>query len=674
LIVVVMIAVTFVAQQSITSSAFEHLEAQQVEQDAQRVRIGLDYEVRVLSGYGGTNSVWDNSFADVASADQDGFASDFPAGDVHQKFGLDGILGIGADGRVRIGGLTDGSGAYRPVPAELADAKLLGKLYDRSAAPGTARCGVIVAGVPYLYCGFGAYVGDGTGTPSGGLIYLKSLAGTGLATFATAIAMPLTLQPTAATGTSTAGTAMTSQLGTITAATTTQDADHIALDIHIPASTSAAATTVTLRALRDRPIQHTATSTALDMFLLTGAAATVLLVLMVGLVHRGIYRRVRPLRRTTEAIVASGDRTLRIHTTDTGEISALARAIDSMLDNLAEQDTQLAHAQHLREEELRDSFQQQRRSAHKSEQRAQTMINDTAATVVTELNQVLTHVTQVHDAADAINDRLRTADTVTDTVVAHAHHADERLTALTGSLRRVQGITHLIAGVAKQTNLLALNAAIEAARAGTAGRGFAVVAGEVKNLAAEVSVATTDITTTVTALEHDAAAMAATITTMTDGITDIDTATAAVSTVARQQATTVEQLNHAATAAIGRIHGLSQITDQLERRASERVVMHGNVTLHVNGQDQQARLLDLSDGGMRCSMGRGIELPQGRVLEASLQIGHTPLRVECQVTYSARGRNGTQLGVQFLHLAPATVARIHGHLASYLTDEDTQAR
>ncbi|WP_285844945.1 methyl-accepting chemotaxis protein, partial [Curtobacterium sp. P97] len=46
------------------------------------------------------------------------------------------------------------------------------------------------------------------------------------------------------------------------------------------------------------------------------------------------------------------------------------------------------------------------------------------------------------------------------------------------------------------------NATIEAARAGEAGRGFAVVANEVKELARETAVATTDVNAKINAIQE----------------------------------------------------------------------------------------------------------------------------------------------------------------------------
>ena len=47
LVIVVFVSLGFLAQRQITSMAFDHLERDQVSQDAQRIRIALDYEVRL---------------------------------------------------------------------------------------------------------------------------------------------------------------------------------------------------------------------------------------------------------------------------------------------------------------------------------------------------------------------------------------------------------------------------------------------------------------------------------------------------------------------------------------------------------------------------------------------------------------------------------------------------
>ncbi|MBK7721913.1 MAG: CZB domain-containing protein [Austwickia sp.] len=66
-------------------------------------------------------------------------------------------------------------------------------------------------------------------------------------------------------------------------------------------------------------------------------------------------------------------------------------------------------------------------------------------------------------------------------------------TELAESAGKIDEVVRTVSRISDQTRLLALNATIEAARAGAAGKGFAVVAEEVKTLADETTIATSDI-------------------------------------------------------------------------------------------------------------------------------------------------------------------------------------
>lgn len=75
--------------------------------------------------------------------------------------------------------------------------------------------------------------------------------------------------------------------------------------------------------------------------------------------------------------------------------------------------------------------------------------------------------------------------------------SSEKINQLEKLSTQIEQFATVIDTISNKTNILSLNASIEAARAGEHGRGFAVVASEVRNLAAQSSKSSKEITNTI---------------------------------------------------------------------------------------------------------------------------------------------------------------------------------
>ena len=117
-----------------------------------------------------------------------------------------------------------------------------------------------------------------------------------------------------------------------------------------------------------------------------------------------------------------------------------------------------------------------------------------------ELNAITEKFSSISSLSDNIQDKtIKSSKSTKDVVSVFNEIIDsfkefqKKVDATVDNIKQVNEIIALINKIAEQTNLLALNAAIEAASAGEAGRGFAVVAEEVRQLAEQSKVASSNI-------------------------------------------------------------------------------------------------------------------------------------------------------------------------------------
>ncbi len=127
-------------------------------------------------------------------------------------------------------------------------------------------------------------------------------------------------------------------------------------------------------------------------------------------------------------------------------------------------------------------------------------INKVAKEIANAVRNIADNANAAGQTADATRARSVVGEQAVSELIVETRTVDETVARVADELAvlqkqsaTIQGITHVIKGIADQTTMLALNAAIEAARAGQSGRGFNVVASAVRALATQTAEATDQI-------------------------------------------------------------------------------------------------------------------------------------------------------------------------------------
>lgn len=595
-----------IGQRLIATNAFDSLEANTVSGDANRVAVALTYETKLLRNFGSTNSIWDSSYDDVRKADRATFASDFAPADMHSMYGVDGVFGVDATGQVRTGGLVRGS-VYVPPPSDLGSTQLA-QMVDVRAKAGASRCGLVVTSAsPYLYCGFSARRSDSGGQPGYGLIYLSSLDAPSVAALAKTTGMALRVVDSAPPS-GDQQVRLSTPLGAMHGSTRVIGANTVELSMSLPAL---GGKHLVLQSRHARPIHATDGRTAAETFLLMGVCMLVLLGLIVQLVRWTVRDRVAPLRATTEEIIGSGDREVRLDASGRGEIAALGRAINQLLDSVSEQAAEVERGQREREQRIIDAHRLQKRTEEQAREQAQSLVDATVEAVTAELTTVLDQATRLRQAADDIGSRTIGADAVTREVLDEAAAADLALAELNTTLGQVDGIVATIKTITDQTRILALNASIEAERAGEFGSGFRVVADEVRSLSADTAASAAKIAATTGLVSTGARNVARTLDGVTTRVAQVTDATQQVRAVVGDQSAVVDALTDVVRQSLDRVRSMARPTDDSERRVAERLPVFGQGTLTSATGEHRVSIRDLSSTGLAIAVPAGTALSKG---------------------------------------------------------------
>jgi methyl-accepting chemotaxis protein len=235
------------------------------------------------------------------------------------------------------------------------------------------------------------------------------------------------------------------------------------------------------------------------------AVVVLALIALERLVEKRVARPAVRLAELAET-VAGGDLTVTVEPPGTGdEVDRLARAVRSMVDNLANmaaalreaarQTTAMAGEITASSQEMSSSAGEIAYTASDLSEQSGTMADGlkTLASSANELVQLASSLdvgaregvqrnARLRELAAENRSRLDESSTALETLSSEVERNADAAEGLAAASEEVRSFVSLVHRLARQSKLLSLNAAMEAARAGEHGEGFAVVADEVRRL------------------------------------------------------------------------------------------------------------------------------------------------------------------------------------------------
>jgi len=204
-----------------------------------------------------------------------------------------------------------------------------------------------------------------------------------------------------------------------------------------------------------------------------------------------------PVKRLSELAneIASGDLSTKIDVKGRGDVQKLVESFQMMADNLKEVITNLkfnVSTTAQSSNKLLDAavkITTSMTNANSVIKNVSSSIKSISADSTSAMDKTKMTIASAEDGIKSAKD-IEKKMTI---IAATTQEGTEQIQILSKHSKEIGIIVQTINEISEQTNLLALNAAIEAARAGESGRGFAVVADEIRKLADGSSKATAHI-------------------------------------------------------------------------------------------------------------------------------------------------------------------------------------